>query len=154
MSLKIRLSRAGAKKRPFYRIVVADARAPRDGRFVEKLGMETTMMNSTSLRQRGLALPIMLIMLAVMLVSAAYLLRASNSGTLASANLAYETTLSKEADLGLAGVLRTWRDKYPAVPVWQDVVHGHPAHVLGSYSARADLANQGRLDRRRGSGDA
>jgi small subunit ribosomal protein S16 len=39
MSLKIRLSRAGAKKRPFYRIVVADARAPRDGRFVEKIGM-------------------------------------------------------------------------------------------------------------------
>jgi small subunit ribosomal protein S16 len=38
MSLKIRLSRGGAKKRPFYRIVVADARAPRDGRFVEKLG--------------------------------------------------------------------------------------------------------------------
>ena len=38
MSLKIRLSRAGAKKRPFYRIVVADARAPRDGRFVEKIG--------------------------------------------------------------------------------------------------------------------
>jgi small subunit ribosomal protein S16 len=38
MSLKIRLSRAGAKKRPFYRIVVADARMPRDGRFVEKIG--------------------------------------------------------------------------------------------------------------------
>ena len=38
MSLKIRLSRAGAKKRPFYRIVVADARAPRDGRFVERIG--------------------------------------------------------------------------------------------------------------------
>jgi small subunit ribosomal protein S16 len=38
MSLKIRLSRGGAKKRPFYRIVVADARAPRDGRFIEKLG--------------------------------------------------------------------------------------------------------------------
>lgn len=38
MSLKIRLSRWGAKKRPFYRIVVADARAPRDGRFVEKIG--------------------------------------------------------------------------------------------------------------------
>ena len=38
MSLKIRLSRGGAKKRPFYRIVVADARAPRDGRFVEKIG--------------------------------------------------------------------------------------------------------------------
>jgi len=38
MSLKIRLSRAGAKKRPFYRIVVADARMPRDGRFIEKIG--------------------------------------------------------------------------------------------------------------------
>lgn len=38
MSLRIRLARAGAKKRPFYRIVVADARAPRDGRFIEKIG--------------------------------------------------------------------------------------------------------------------
>ncbi len=36
--LKIRLKRIGAKKSPFYRIVVADARAPRDGRFVEELG--------------------------------------------------------------------------------------------------------------------
>jgi small subunit ribosomal protein S16 len=38
MSLKIRLSRGGAKKRPFYRVVVADSRMPRDGRFIEKLG--------------------------------------------------------------------------------------------------------------------
>ena len=38
MSLKIRLARGGAKKRPFYRIVVADSRAPRDGRFIEKIG--------------------------------------------------------------------------------------------------------------------
>lgn len=38
MSLRIRLSRMGAKKRPTYRIVVADARAPRDGRFIERLG--------------------------------------------------------------------------------------------------------------------
>jgi len=38
MSLKIRLTRGGAKKRPFYRIVIADARAPRDGRFIEKVG--------------------------------------------------------------------------------------------------------------------
>ncbi len=38
MALKIRLARAGAKKRPFYRIVVADSRSPRDGRFIEKLG--------------------------------------------------------------------------------------------------------------------
>ena len=38
MSLKIRLTRAGAKKRPYYRIVVADARSPRDGKFIEKIG--------------------------------------------------------------------------------------------------------------------
>jgi len=38
MALKIRLARGGAKKRPFYRIVVADVRSPRDGRFVEKIG--------------------------------------------------------------------------------------------------------------------
>jgi small subunit ribosomal protein S16 len=38
MSLKIRLSRGGAKKRPFYSVVVADSRSPRDGRFIEKLG--------------------------------------------------------------------------------------------------------------------
>ena len=38
MTVKIRLSRRGAKKRPFYRIVVADVRAPRDGKFIEKVG--------------------------------------------------------------------------------------------------------------------
>jgi small subunit ribosomal protein S16 len=38
MSLKIRLARGGAKKRPFYRIVVAEATAPRDGRFIERIG--------------------------------------------------------------------------------------------------------------------
>jgi small subunit ribosomal protein S16 len=38
MSLKLRLARGGTKKRPFYHIVVADARSPRDGRFIEKLG--------------------------------------------------------------------------------------------------------------------
>jgi small subunit ribosomal protein S16 len=38
MSLKIRLSRGGAKKRPFYRVVIADSRMPRDGRFIEKIG--------------------------------------------------------------------------------------------------------------------
>jgi small subunit ribosomal protein S16 len=39
MALKIRLSRGGAKKRPFYRVVVADSRMPRDGRFIERLGI-------------------------------------------------------------------------------------------------------------------
>ena len=38
MAVRIRLSRMGSKKRPFYRIVVADSRAPRDGRFVEVIG--------------------------------------------------------------------------------------------------------------------
>ena len=38
MSVRIRLSRSGSKKRPYYRIVAADQRAPRDGRFIEKLG--------------------------------------------------------------------------------------------------------------------
>ncbi len=38
MALKIRLARGGSKKRPYYRIVVADIRSPRDGRFIEKVG--------------------------------------------------------------------------------------------------------------------
>lgn len=38
MSVKIRLKRMGSKKRPFYRIVVADSRSPRDGRFIEAVG--------------------------------------------------------------------------------------------------------------------
>ena len=38
MAVKIRLARGGAKKRPYYKIVVADARAPRDGNFIEKVG--------------------------------------------------------------------------------------------------------------------
>ncbi len=42
--LRIRLTRGGAKKRPFYRIVVADSRAPRDGRFIEKLGSYNPML--------------------------------------------------------------------------------------------------------------
>lgn len=45
MSLKIRLARGGAKKRPFYRIVVADSRMPRDGRFIEKVGTYNPMLN-------------------------------------------------------------------------------------------------------------
>jgi small subunit ribosomal protein S16 len=44
MSLKIRLSRGGAKKRPYYRIVVADSRSPRDGRFIEHIGNYNPMV--------------------------------------------------------------------------------------------------------------
>jgi small subunit ribosomal protein S16 len=48
MALSIRLSRGGAKKRPYYRIVVADARAPRDGRFIEKLGTYNPLLPKES----------------------------------------------------------------------------------------------------------
>ena len=44
MSLKIRLARAGTKKRPFYRIVLADSRSPRDGKFIERLGSYDPML--------------------------------------------------------------------------------------------------------------
>jgi len=44
MSLKIRLSRGGAKKRPFYHVVIADARSPRDGRFIERVGTYNPMV--------------------------------------------------------------------------------------------------------------
>lgn len=44
MALKIRLARAGSKKRPYYHIVVADVRSPRDGRFIEQLGAWNPML--------------------------------------------------------------------------------------------------------------
>ena len=44
MAIKIRLSRAGSKKRPIYRVVVTDSRNPRDGRFIEKVGMYNPLL--------------------------------------------------------------------------------------------------------------
>jgi len=44
MALKIRLARGGTKKRPYYRIVVADVRSPRDGRFIEKVGTHNPLL--------------------------------------------------------------------------------------------------------------
>ena len=49
MAVKIRLARGGAKKRPFYRIVASDARSPRDGRFLEKLGTYNPMTEDGTL---------------------------------------------------------------------------------------------------------
>jgi len=46
MSVRIRLSRHGAKKRPFYRIVVADSHAPRDGRYIDQVGTYDPMAQS------------------------------------------------------------------------------------------------------------
>ncbi|SIT81665.1 30S ribosomal protein S16 [Pontibaca methylaminivorans] len=48
MALKIRLARAGSKKRPFYRIVACDSRMPRDGRFLEKLGTYNPLLPKDS----------------------------------------------------------------------------------------------------------
>jgi len=48
MALKIRLARGGSKKRPYYRIVVADVRNPRDGRFIEKLGTYNPLLSKES----------------------------------------------------------------------------------------------------------
>jgi small subunit ribosomal protein S16 len=48
MAMKIRLARAGSKKRPFYRIVAADSRMPRDGRFLEKLGTYNPLLPKDS----------------------------------------------------------------------------------------------------------
>ncbi len=48
MATKIRLARGGSKKRPYYRIVIADIRAPRDGRFIEKVGSYDPMLPKDS----------------------------------------------------------------------------------------------------------
>ena len=51
--VKIRLRRMGAKKRPFYRLVVADARSPRDGRFIEQLGIYDPLTTPATIRIDG-----------------------------------------------------------------------------------------------------
>ena len=48
MALKIRLARGGSKKRPYYRIVIADVRSPRDGRFIEKVGSYNPLLPKDS----------------------------------------------------------------------------------------------------------
>jgi len=53
MAVKIRLRRMGAKKRPFYRLVVADSRAPRDGRFIETLGYYNPCVEPAELKIDG-----------------------------------------------------------------------------------------------------
>ncbi len=53
MALKIRLTRRGTKKRPYYRIVVADSRAPRDGRFIENVGFFNPLVPKDSEKRVG-----------------------------------------------------------------------------------------------------
>ena len=50
MSVKIRLKRLGAKKAPFYRVVVADSRYPRDGRFIEEIGYYNPLTNPVEIK--------------------------------------------------------------------------------------------------------
>ena len=50
MAVKIRLRRMGAKKAPFYRIIVADSRSPRDGRFIEEVGYYNPMTNPAEIK--------------------------------------------------------------------------------------------------------
>ena len=50
MSVKIRLKRMGSKKKPFYRIVVADSRAPRDGKFIEEIGYYNPLTESKEIK--------------------------------------------------------------------------------------------------------
>ena len=50
MAVRIRLKRMGAKKRPFYRVIVADARAPRDGRFIDTLGTYNPLTNPADVK--------------------------------------------------------------------------------------------------------
>ena len=50
MAVKIRLKRLGAKKTPFYRVVVADSRYPRDGRFIEEIGYYNPLTNPVDIK--------------------------------------------------------------------------------------------------------
>ena len=50
MAVKIRLKRMGGKKRPFYRVIVADSRSPRDGRFIEVIGYFDPLSNPQNLK--------------------------------------------------------------------------------------------------------
>ena len=53
MAVKIRLRRMGAKKAPFYRVVVADSRFPRDGRFIEEIGYYNPLTNPAEIKIDG-----------------------------------------------------------------------------------------------------
>jgi nucleotide-binding universal stress UspA family protein len=74
------------------------------------------------------------------------------TGEAAELRAADPERISAEAARSLAATLKEWRDKYPDVRVRQDIIHGHPARVLASYSARADLVVLGRHGHPEGTG--
>ena len=53
MAVKIRLKRMGAHKKPFYRVVVADSRSPRDGKFIEEIGYYNPLTNPADIKING-----------------------------------------------------------------------------------------------------
>lgn len=92
-------------------------------------------------RARGIALPVMLIMLAALLVSSIYLLRASNSTTLAASNLAYDSAMSRAAELGLHTGFQ-WLSATAATSKAaldaDDAAHGYFASTDTTVGVRAD----------------
>lgn len=88
-----------------------------------------------SRRQSGVALPVMLIMLTVMLVSSIYLLKSSTSTTLTTANLAYDSSLSKAADLGVHTAF-AWLKGLPSKAVLNNNVpaQGYVATLNGAWT--------------------
>jgi hypothetical protein len=90
-------------------------------------------------REQGVALPVMLIILAVLLVGSIYLLRNTHSTTLTTGNLAYDATLSKQADLGLhTGFewLRSTAKANKSLLIKSDATQGYVAHLDTSQTAR------------------
>lgn len=70
--------------------------------------------------------------------------RPSGAGETSALRPGDPALVAAEADRQLTAALAQWQEKYPAVNVRRDVIHGHPARVLASYSARADLVVLGR----------
>lgn len=79
-------------------------------------------------------------------------LRVEGEGEGATLQATTPEQISAEAASRLTAVLDRWRDKYPDVRVRHDIIHGHPARVLASYSARADLVVIGRHTHPEGEG--
>lgn len=97
------------------------------------------MMTTFASRQRGIALPVMLIILMVMLISSIYLLKSSNSTTFAAVNLAYDSTQSRAADLGLYkgfDWLRTTASTNKAALNADDTTNGYHATLDTSLTVR------------------
>jgi Tfp pilus assembly protein PilX len=99
------------------------------------------------LRQRGVALPVMLIMLAVMMLSSIYLLRSTNSSTMTTSNLAYDSSLAKAADLGLHTAFQFLATQ-PKSTLVDDSAHNRIQYVIhrmcmlpGAYNSTAPANN-------------